>query len=121
MRVDVVGDHEICRTVLGAHGRGQFLVEEGRFGRHSTLARGGSDIHRRLDAEARYAPCDRVLEQITVVAGDFDHEGSATESEAFRGVVDERLRVLHPGVGVRGEVCVLGECVFRGDQRGNLQ
>ena len=86
VRVDVVGDHEVRRTVLGAHGCGQLLVEEGRLGRHATLTRGGSDIHRRLDAQARYARGDRVLEQVTVIAGDFDHERLGAESEAVRGV-----------------------------------
>ena len=96
MRVDVVGNNKICGPVPAAHKCGELFVQEGRYSRHATLARGGSDIHRRLDAQARYAPCDRVLEQVAVVASDFDHEGSGTESEAFSGVVDERLRVLHP-------------------------
>ena len=89
VRVDVVGDHEVRRPVLGAHRCGELLVEEGRLGRHATIARSGSDIHRRLDAQARYARGDHVLEQVAVVAGDFDHERVRTESEAFRGVVDE--------------------------------
>ena len=73
VRVDVVGDDKIRGTVFGANRGGQFLVQEGRVGGHATLARGGSDIHRRLDAQARYARSD-VLQQVAIIAGDFDHE-----------------------------------------------
>jgi hypothetical protein len=91
------------------------LVEEGRLGRHATLTRGGPDVDRGFDAQARYAGSDRVLEQVTVIAGDFHHERLGTESKAVRGLLDEPLGVLHPAVGVGGKIRVLGECYLRGD------
>ena len=121
VRVDVVGDHEIRRTVIVPHRSGELLVEKCRHCRYSALAGGGSDIHRRLDAETRYARGDHMLEQVAVVACDLDDERIGSQPEGFSGVVDETLRVLHPAVGVRREVCVLGERVLRRDQRGDLK
>src|SRR3954470_3031954 len=65
-------------------------------GWHAALARNCSGIHRRLDAQARDARIDRMLQQAIVVAGDFDHKRVGTESEAFGGVIDEPPRVLDP-------------------------
>ena len=121
MRVDVIGNHEVCLTMLGAHDCSQWLVQEGRCRRHTSLASGGTDIHRRLDAQARYARSDHVLEQVTVIAGDFDHERFGAESKPSRGVVHEPLRVLYPAVGVGREVGVVRESIFRGDQCRDLE
>src|SRR6476620_12528007 len=105
--IDIVGYHEVSWPMRGAHDGGQFLVQEGRFSWHASVARGGSDIHRWLDAQAGYARTDHVLQQITVIAGDFDDKRFGSEPNASRGVVDKPLRVLYPAVGIRREVGVL--------------
>jgi hypothetical protein len=62
-----------------------------------------------------------MLQQISVVAGDFDHKRIGPEPEALGGLIDERFRVLDPAVGIRRVVGVFGESLLRRDQRGNLQ
>ena len=122
MRVDVVGDHQVGRPVLGAHRRAELLVEERGHGRHAAFARGRADVDRRLDAQARDARGDDVLQQVAVVAGDFDHErlrrrgarrSMASSTKAFA--------CCDPAVGERREVRVLGEGLLRRDQRRDLQ
>lgn len=119
MCIDVVRDDQIDRAVFLAHPARAFLHREQKLGdrRNAALTGGGTDIHRRLDSKARYARRDDVLGQIAVVAGDFDHQRLVRQSESLDGLLDERLRVLHPAVRKRLEVSVFGERIFRHDER----
>ena len=79
VRVDVVRDYKVRGAVRGAHPGRQFLVKEGRYGWHATRTCGRYDIHRRFDAEAWNTSGNHMLEQVTVIAGDFDHKRFGTE------------------------------------------
>ena len=101
--VDVVGDNKIRRSMLGTDPAARSVIEECRLGRNAALTGGRSHIHRRLDAEARYVPGDRMLKQVPVVARHLDHERVVSQVQPSAAVVDERLRVADPAVRVRGE------------------
>lgn len=63
-----------------------------------------------------------MLQQVTVVARHLDDQRLRAETEPVNGVADKKsLGVLHPAVGERREVRVLGEGVLRRDQRRDLQ
>ena len=124
VRVHIVGRDQAGRTVLRADaGRGA-LVEEGGQCRNALIARRLPDIHRGLNAQAANSLGNGVLKQVAVVAGHLDHEvirGVRRKPQACNGVGDVCAGVINPAVGVRREVCVLGEIVLGANQRRDLQ
>ena len=56
-----------------------------------------------------------VLEQVAVVAGELDDEARAPSPRRRDRHADVVLGVLQPGVGVGGEIGVLGEDLLRAD------
>jgi hypothetical protein len=61
-----------------------------------------------------------MLEQVAVVARDLGHQAGLGQAEPLGHGVGIPLGVRHPGVGVRGEVGVVGEDVFPGYVGGKL-
>ncbi len=113
---DVVGDEEVGAAALGGEPVGDRAAEELHDGLDALGAGGLGDVGGGLDAQRRDAQFGHVLEQIAVVARELDDEAVAVEAEAVDGRGDRVARVGDPGVGVGGEVGVLGEDLFGGDE-----
>jgi hypothetical protein len=58
--------------VLGPYVAGRRLVEERRHGRHAALGGRGAHVHRWFDAEAPHPRIDDMLQEVAIVAGNFD-------------------------------------------------
>ena len=76
---DVVAEDEVRLPALRRQFRGELASEEPREGRDTGGHGDLGDVRGRLDAEARHAGGDEVLQQIAVVAGDLDHEALPSE------------------------------------------
>jgi hypothetical protein len=75
-----------------------------------------SYIPGRLDPEHRYTSLDKILEEITVIAGHLDDLRALIQSEAVNDHRDIIFGMLEPVVGIRGEIGVLRENLFRTDE-----
>ena len=79
------GVHVVCHDQdLPVHARRVFRAPVTRsrnavIDRHTAVSRDDTDIHRRLDAQARYALAHDVAQQIPVVAGDLHRRMSSAE------------------------------------------
>src|SRR3954447_17808874 len=71
------------------------------------------NIFGRLDPQYRNPDLDEIPQQISVVAGDFDHLAIAPDAEAFDHCPAIVMRVPQPAFGVRREIRVLAEDVLR--------
>ena len=78
-------------------------------------------VERRLDAEHRDAPPLVELQQIAVVARDFDHQALPVQATGLDQLVSELFRVLEHGVGERREVEIIAEERLRRNGLGDLQ
>ena len=105
MGEDVVGEDEIG-LVFGCQFLREFFGEKIRAGLHSVFASDGGDVFRGFDAEMRRVGLDEMMQEIAVVAGDFDdvigREVFAVARGAFGGV-------LRPRVGVGRKINVIAE------------
>src|SRR4029453_15693035 len=94
---DVVRDDKI-RPAVGRRDLGAGLdAEEGDLRRDAALDRPGGGVRRGLDPERGDAESNRVLKEVTVIAGDFDDERLRPETEAVDRRLDEPFRMLDPG------------------------
>jgi hypothetical protein len=108
VREHVVGHHEVGRPVpLGDGGAGP-LAEEHPLRRRPARPRGVRDTPAWLDAENPDPARNGGLEEVAVVARRLDDEAPRAEAQLARHVVDETAGVVHPAVGVGGEVGVVG-------------
>ena len=88
MQVGHVGEHVVRgHQIGGLAGRRQAArglgAEKRHLGRDALVPRHLGDVGRRLDAENADAALFEVLQQIAVIAGDFDDERAAVEREAL--------------------------------------
>src|SRR5215469_16797847 len=104
--IDVVYDYQVRGAMFGAHSGCQSLVEKGRDRRHTAVAGSCADICRRLDPQARYARGDDMLQQIAVIAADFDHKGLDSKLQPPDGLIDKILSMLDPGLRKGGKMRV---------------
>jgi hypothetical protein len=111
VRQHVVAEQEIRPALLGGD-RGRGLPAEELDGRRDALGdRGLRDVRCRLDAATRHAARDEVLQQIAVVARDLHDQRLRAELQPPDHRFDVAPGVLHPAVGVRREVGVVGKDV----------
>src|SRR5918993_1999891 len=66
VRDDIVGYHEVGRTVLAGDLASGLLAEEEDLGGNTSGKRGFGDVTGRLDAERADSPTDDMLKQVTV-------------------------------------------------------
>ena len=112
---DVVAEEEVGVAALGGQLVRQLDAEEAHHGRHALLLGGRGHVGRRFDAEDRDAGLDEPLEEVAVVARQLDHVARRAVAEPVDHLVGVRAGVLHPAVGERREVGVLGEDVLGAD------
>ena len=111
----VVGRDQVGPAALGGQLAGQLDAEEPGQGGHAPLLGGRGHVHRRLDAQHRHPHGHEVLQQVAVVAGQLHDQAARAEPEPVGGDLGVALGVPDPGVGVGGEVGVLGEDRLGGD------
>ena len=112
---DVVAEEEVGVAALGGQLVRQLDAEEAHHGRHALLLGGRGHVGRRLDAEDRDAGLDEPLQEVAVVARQLDHLARRAVAEPVDHLVGVGAGVLHPAVGERREVGVLGEDVLGAD------
>ena len=121
VRVDVVRDDQIGRTVRGTHSCRGVGVEKRRLGGYAGITRRCTDIRTGLDAEASDAGVHDVLQKVSVVAGDLHDERALRQGEPIDSPRHEGPGVFDPAARERRVVRVFGERLGRCHQRRNLQ
>ncbi len=74
LRQHIIGDDQIGVPAVDHHLSRSFGTEEGDHRRNACLSRGFRHIGSGFDAENRYAEFNEMLQQIAVVAAQFDDE-----------------------------------------------
>ena len=100
---------------------GDFLSEEFHQGFNPFFARNLRDVRGGFDAKAGNFRLHEVLQQVAVVAGDFDDEALAVQSELFHVAIARFARVAEHEIGERGEIKILGEQLDRWNEVGDLE
>ena len=77
----IVGDDQIGVPPVGHHFSRGFGIEEGDECRNACLSRGFRHIGSGFDAKNRHAEFNEMLQQITVIAAQFDDEAIRSKSE----------------------------------------
>ena len=70
----------------------------------STVARNPCDVRGRFDSQHRHSCEFIVLQEITVIAGNFDNQAVLLKDTRLRDPSRERRSVLQHRVGIRGKV-----------------
>src|SRR6187549_1538450 len=113
MSENIVSDDQVCMFPAGGKVAGGAFAKEAHLSRNSTLLRFFGDIRCGLDAQYGDVFCDKVLEQVTVIAGDFHNLALGVQSESFRYSLGILPGVRQPTVRKRGEIRVVGKDLFR--------
>ncbi len=92
----IVADHQVGHAPRGSQSLGRCVVEEHDLGLDAALARSLGDICRRLDSQAGDPLLDEILEKVTVVAGELDHEALVIEPQPVRYLHNVVLAVFEP-------------------------
>ena len=113
MRHHVVCGHQIgLKSVFRKPGR-RFNTEKCDLRFNASGFRGFGDIGRRLYSENRNTFGQKMLQQITVVAGNLDNEGIAVKSELLRQFIGESPRMFNPTAGEGRKIGVVGKNILR--------
>jgi hypothetical protein len=125
--VDVgnVGEHVVAQQEIGLPARvAQFRrglhAEETHVRRDPFRDRGLRDVRRGLDSQHRYSLLAEVLQQVTVVAGDFHDLARRAETEALGHRDGVGPGMLEPRIRVGGEIRVVAEDAIRRLELGQL-
>lgn len=113
VRKDVIAEKNVGLAVLGGELVGCLCAEEFDEGGDPFIDGYICHIASRFDAEDGDLMLFKVLEEIAVVAGDFDHLVLTRELETGAHHLNIFAGVLEPRGRVRGEVGVVGEDSFR--------
>src|SRR5215467_6308009 len=92
----VISNDQICFISFVAQSLSSGTAEKGNIGGDSRRARRLRNIHSWLDTEHRHIHVNEVLQQIAVIACDFDHEALATEAPSLLCHDSKVTRMLHP-------------------------
>ena len=98
MRENIVRNYQVCAKPLLDQFPGQAAPKKLIDGGDSGLLRHLGNIHRGFDAEGRYFSTYKLLQQVTVVAGNFDDLALLIKLVLVADLLDVSLRVLHPGI-----------------------
>ena len=74
--------------------------------RDAPLFGGTGNVRRRVDAEDRDPPLDKVLQQISVIAAELNDPARGPQAEPLGHRFDVAPRVIEPGVRIGGEIGV---------------
>ena len=95
------------------HRAADILAEEFDDRRNPFTNRGVCNVGCRLDADSRYSPADEMLQQIPIVARDFDHMAITTQPETIYHGLRVQAGVLDPAIRERRKVWVVAKNVLR--------
>ncbi len=115
LRQDVVAGDQIGLQALGGELIGELDAKELRPCGHALLDGHARNVLGRLDAEHRHPERQEMLQQIAVVARQFDDEAVGPKVQALLDHHAVLAGVLDPRCRVRGEVSVLAENLVRCD------
>jgi hypothetical protein len=118
---DVVAEDEVGFFSGGSEFRSEVVAEEFDDCLDALFASDCGDVGSRLDAEARDVGFDEVLEEVTVVAGDFDDVAVGVQREIADVTFGCFAEVPDQGVGDRGKIDVFGEKLSGRDEVSDLQ
>jgi hypothetical protein len=121
MGEDVVAEDEVGFFSGGGEFCGEVVAEEFDEGLDTFFAGDFGDVGGWFDAEAGDAGLREVLEEITVVAGDFDDMAVAVEREIADVTFDRFAGMTEQGVGDRGKIEVFGKKLGGRDEVSDLQ
>ena len=112
-----LGKNVVAKNQVGAATfRNEFFrhlrAEEPHERGHAFIDGNLSDIGRRLNAKHRYLPADEILEQVTIVAGDFHDKALAIEAKSLGHFVAVAFAMLQPGIRIGGKIRVVGKNIF---------
>ena len=120
LREHVVPEHEVGATSLAGEPPPELRAEElDNVGTPRAIA--ASATLRAGSMPSTGCPSAENAEEIAVVRRQLDDEALRASSRRSVIIVDVPARVLDPGVGVRGEIGVLGEDLVRRHELGNLR
>src|SRR5579862_2179871 len=108
----VIGQNQISVPAATHHLVCGCCAEELDQSWNSLVYRHLSHIDGRLDPQTRNVFLDEILQQITVVAGQFNHEAGRVIAETLHHLIYIVAGMLQPTVGIRGEVGVFSEDGF---------
>ena len=111
----IVADQEVsCRSIRKLFFR-RPDSEEFHQGWNTFLARGFRYVCRRLYTQDGYSMLGKILEKISIVAGEFYGKRVWSQSEPVRRHSCIRLGMLQPAIGVRREISIFRKNVIRTD------
>ena len=105
--IDIVADDQIGLSAVGGQAPSQVLTEEFAQHRNAEPLGRGRRACRRFDAEAGNAGGDKILQQIAVIAGDFDDQTVAAELQFPDDGFAIARRVREPAGRRAGEISIL--------------
>ena len=121
MGKDIVAEDEVGFFAGGGEFCGEVVAEEFDQGLDAFFACDFGDVGGRLDAEAGNFGFGEVLEQVTVVAGDFDDVAVGVQGELADVALDRFAGMTEKSVGKGGKIEIFGEKLRRRDEVGDLQ
>ena len=120
MGEDVVRRHQVGPAVLLSDLAAGVGAQELDLRRNAPGSGRLGHVRGRLDTEHRDALGLEMLQQIAVVAGHLGDKTVTGQAETGDHRLRVQLRVRHPGVGIRGEVRVVGKNILAGYIGGKL-
>ena len=117
----VVAEHQVRRAALGHEPSREGEPKEFRPRLDALFTRDLGDVRRRLNAQAGHAGTLEVLQEIPVIARDFDNTAARAEGELAEVTLRRLARVAEHRVGKRGEVEIFAEQLDGRDKVGDLQ
>ena len=120
MSEDIVRGHQVSPAIPVSDLQAGLGPQELDFRGDASFSSRLGHVRGRLDTEHRDTRRLEVLQKITVVAGYLGDQTGAGQAETRGHRLRVQLRVRHPGVGVRGEVSVVGKDILAGNIGGKL-
>jgi hypothetical protein len=110
---DVVAQQQIRRLSRVCEFASRFDAEELDERGHAFFDGDFGDVSRGFDAQGGNLARNEMLEQIAVVAGDFDHVTLAMELKTLNHPLCVNAGVFHPAIGIGREIGVIAEDMLR--------
>ena len=109
MRKHIVAEYQVGVAVLFDNPGRIAAAMKRHIGSDTLVARHLGDIRCRLDPQHAHAGRDEMLQQVAVVAGDFDDQVIFRQFETLAHRLGVATRMFHPGIGVRRKIRVFAE------------
>ena len=108
MSQHVVGRHQVGTPALCCQGCSRSLAKEQLTNLQALLPRRTRGAGSRFDTQAGNAALRHVLQQVTVISGDFHHPALGIQAKTLDHLRDVTLGVLQPAAGVGAKIGIVG-------------